>query len=215
MVIEFLGQAYHIVLSEKTAGIRVIGYENGTVQLLAHYLIPQAELLQYLKARQSYIQKEVKKRAVDRTIFSEIVIFDKKYGIKADPRTKAPYLRDFIIYTSALPTHEKDSEQLKTMILQAKIMEQIALWEERLDFLLDHISLKQLKSSTYILNRTKRQITYSKKLTNMPLDRLTYSIAISVFDYLTLDEEQRDGLLTQYTPNWKHLKRISEYETQY
>ncbi len=214
MLLEIEGKQYRIIISDVTRGIHIVGISNAIIELSVYHQIPRHELLTYLQVNHTLIQKEAGKVISPDIEWMEVQLFGKKYIIKADCRTKMPFLKGTTILASRLPRTPRQLERLKTDILRDQILEMVGSWEERLDFILNNILIKSLRISDYYLSKDKSSISYAKKLTDVDPGMLNYIIAMSIFDYLHLNEDQRTLLYEKYVKDWKYLMKVYAYEKE-
>jgi predicted metal-dependent hydrolase len=210
MILELHGHHIEIIPDETNDNISVRS-KNGKIQVFAPSQMPQTELSAYLTKYLKQITKQAEKSDIAQTEHS-LRLFDNTYTLLIDRSTRKAYMRGKIIYVHSIPKNERQTQELQNQLLHTDITKSIGLWEERLGFLLDNITLKALPKQLFIVKRDKNQIVFSKRLTSFSLDMLNYIVAKSIFSFLQLSQESTEELCKHYIRDWKHLHRILAFD---
>src|SRR5690606_732725 len=92
------------------------------------------------------------------------------------------------------------------------LLQEIAAWEERLEFLLEEVIIRKLRKNPFVVHPHSKAIVFADRIADQPRPVISYLVARSVFEFISLSPAQRDQLLVQYVPDWKHSARICNFE---
>ena len=212
MYLEIDKKSYFIHLKANIDGIQLKKIEGDLVHLDVPVLMPQENLISYIKNEFTNHTVNHKKSYI--FDYEPIKVFDKLYPIRIKD-IETPYLMQEVVYANTRHVISKVKlELLKQQLLLNHINNILSMLEEELNVILPVINLKKLKTKFYAICPTIQIITYSKILIEKSLDFVNYVIIITVGNFLKFSDDQIYYLLKKHVSNWKHCERIFHYEQQ-
>src|SRR5690606_35111337 len=102
--------------------------------------------------------------------------------------------------------------RLKRELLHQFILQEIAAWEERLEFLLEEVIIRKLRKNPFVVHPHSTAIVFADRIADQPRPVISYLVAQSVFEFISVSAAQINQLLVKYVPDWIRSARICNYE---
>lgn len=208
MIIQVKGIAFQIVGDMRQSGIAVKTSADQHATVYVHPSTPHEELIAYLEA---YNYKSPQDPTTRTGIYlCEISVFGQNYAVFSEAHIRKPYISGQSVRVERLSA--KAVPRLKRELLHQFILQEIAAWEERLEFLLEEVIIRKLRKNPFVVHPHSKAIVFADRIADQPRPVISYLVAQSVFEFISLSPAQRDQLLVQYVPDWKHSARICNFE---
>lgn len=201
-----------IHIKESLQHIKLIAVEDAVIHLEVPALLPQENLLFYIK---NNLSKDIISWNAQKLYSTKYIdIFDKRVPVKIISGTQ-PYLQDNRVYCpSEYISSAKQIEALKMLLLLNLLNDKMSKIEEDLNILLPDLKLRKLKTNHFSICHTTYHITFSKDLVNQSTAMITYIVVWAINTFRRTNEEENRRMIMKYVPDWKHCEQVIAYERQ-
>ena len=201
-----------IHIKETLQQIKLIAVEDDVIHLEVPALLPQENLLFYLKNNLSQDIISWKAKKLNST--SYIDIFDKRMPVRIISGTQ-PYIQENRVYCPRqYMTSSKQVEALKMLLLLNFLNDKVSKIEEDLNILLPDLKLRKLKTNYFSICHNSYYITFSKDLVHQSAAMVTYIVVSAINTFRGVNEEEGRRMIMKYVPDWKHCEQVIAYERQ-